>query len=113
MKMFFPFGLSNINSLLIKRIQENIHLPHTKAIEVRFNISAFWTSNKKERIDKMNGIILINKDTGEVKISNEIKNIHNSKLIIDAKTMKVSSNTNTSTNINKTQIIRKLYVQNQ
>lgn len=51
MKMFFPFGLSNINSLLIKRIQENIHLPHTKAIEVRFNISAFWTSNKKERIE--------------------------------------------------------------
>ena len=37
---------------------------------------------------------------------NEIKNIHNSKLIIDAKTMKVSSNTNTSTNINKTQIIK-------
>ena len=51
-------------------------------------------------------IILINKDTGEVKISNEIKNIQNSKLIIDAKTMKVSSNTNTNTNINNTQIIK-------
>ena len=46
-------------------------------------------------------IILINKDTGEIKISNEINwNIENKNLTLDAKTMKVSSN------INKSQIIK-------
>lgn len=47
-------------------------------------------------------IILINKDTREVKISNEIKSNKNNNFIIDAKTMKVSSNTDK--NINKIQI---------
>ena len=37
-------------------------------------------------------IILINKDTGEIKISNEIKNKKNKNLTIDAKTMKIYSN---------------------
>ena len=37
-------------------------------------------------------IILINKDTGETKISKEIKNKKNKNLTIDAKTMKISSN---------------------
>ena len=47
-------------------------------------------------------IILINKDTGEVKISNELKNNKNNNFIIDAKTMQVSSNIDK--NINKIQI---------
>ena len=46
-------------------------------------------------------IILINKDTGEVKISNEIKTNKNNNFIIDAKTMQVSSNIDK--NINKIQ----------
>ena len=37
-------------------------------------------------------IILINKDTGEIKISNEVKNNKNQNLTIDAKTMKIYSN---------------------
>ncbi len=46
-------------------------------------------------------IILINKDTGEIKISNEINwNIENKNLTLDAKTMRISSN------INKSQIIK-------
>ena len=39
-------------------------------------------------------IILINKDTGEVKISKEIKNNKNNNLTIDAKTMKIFSKEN-------------------